>query len=313
MAALPQWWLDLTEKEQADYLDQHPASKLGSGTRLRKKDDAPKEAEISEGGEHTASPADSPLPKGGEKFRRVIPKAFANRNFDKVVSTSPGAAAARVIEDSPETQKAIALASSGETGNPLADEDKKKVRGKLHTAMLGLALGIVVLGALSKEQVEPISDLCEDAASWLLDRAGKGPVLDKQGRLVMDAEDTGEDDSPFSDEDIAAAGEFHKRIGSRSVAGQEPQLEVTNRGWHDPEAEDETYDFEDVGADDPTQADQGDASAREKARALEQHRAVSVAAAEVGFTAQANCKWLLTYTVAYMQATATAAVNGSVS
>ena len=308
---LPQWWLDLSEKEQAEYLEQHPASKLR---------DSPPAAEPEQGGgaEESslgpAGPAESTLPKGGEKFRRVVPKAFANRNFHKVMGTEAGRAAASVLAEDEKTSEVVARAAAGVKGGGVAEEDKKAVHSTLHTAMLGLALGMVVLGALIKEQVEPLSDFCDDAAGWLVDRAGKGPVLDADGNLVMDAEDTGEEDEAnkrFSDEELDAARDHAERLRGTTVTAT-PQHDVTVREDAAPDSED--WHEEDV-SDDPTQGNIEDGSVREAHLARSRQRAMSALAGLDPDDTEglANAKWLMTYTVAWMKATATAATTGSVN
>lgn len=192
---LPQWWLDMSEKEQAAYLEQHPSSKLAQeGNREPAQPQQPRAAGRQAGDdtdEGPAGPANTTLPKGGQKFRRVVPKAFANRNFHRVMQTDAGAAGRAVLAEDEQASALVAGAATGAETVGLAPRDREKVKGVLHTAMLGMALGLVVLGALMKEQTEPLSDFCDDAADWLVERAGKGPVLDKDGNLVMDAEDTG--------------------------------------------------------------------------------------------------------------------------
>ena len=311
---LPQWWLDMSEKEQAAYLDQHPASKLAQegGNREPAQPQQPRAAGQQAGDdtdEGPAGPANTTLPEGGQKFRRVVPKAFANRNFHKVMQTDAGAAGRAVLAEDEQASALVAGAATGAETVGLAPKDKEKVKGVLHTAMLGMALGLVVLGALMKEQTEPLSDFCDDAADWLVERAGKGPVLDKDGNLVMDAEDTGNGTaSRFSDDDLKRARQHARKVRGTVVAN--PQHEVTVREGEEENAAEEKP----LGsADDPTQGRLDDGSVREAELLKASDRALSAlaSAGEEYDAATANAKWLFTYTVAYMRATASAASKGS--
>lgn len=314
---LPQWWLDMSEKEQAAYLEQHPASRLAQegGNREPAQPQQPRPAGRQAGddtAEGPAGPANTTLPEGGQKFRRVVPKAFANRNFHRVMQTDAGAAGRAVLAEDEQASALVAGAATGAETVGLAPRDREKVKGVLHTAMLGMALGLVVLGALMKEQTEPLSDFCDDAADWLVERAGKGPVLDRDGNLVLDAEDTGDDGngrgSRFSDDDLERARQHAGRVRGTVVAN--PQHEVTVReGEEENDAEGQPL----GSADDPTQGRLDDGSVREAELLTASERALSAlaSAGEEYDAATANAKWLFTYTVAYMRATASAASKGS--